>query len=302
MAEESKSSSKQDVLRLLPRQIRMILDRQFPDREGLQEIRLRIQRPLIAVYMGQEHLNREYVVTVDDIRETVECISSYSLYAFEDEIKRGFLTVPGGHRVGIAGKVVLEGGEVQCIRNISFLNIRLAHEKKGCAEAYLPKLCENGEVYHTLIVSPPMGGKTTLLRDLIRCFSNRGHTVSVIDERSEIAGSYMGVPGNDVGIRTDVLDRCPKALGMEMAIRSMAPEIVAVDEIGGRKDFDAVREVFHCGCKILATMHGKSVEDLLMKPFFVPVFQEGIFQRYVVRGEENGENRWKIYDENGRML
>ncbi|MBE5921815.1 MAG: stage III sporulation protein AA [Lachnospiraceae bacterium] len=304
-----------EILQLFPHRIRMLFLGRPIEFEQMQEIRLRVRQPLMMIYGGSEyiistkggfckHANPPYIVTENDIRETVEYISNYSLYAFEEDIKRGFLTVPGGHRVGIAGKTVVEQGRVKCIRNISFLNIRLSHEMKGCAEGCLPQIMHKDGVFHTLIVSPPMGGKTTLLRDMIRLLSNMRYHISVIDERSEIAGSYLGAPSNDLGMRTDVLDACPKALGLEMVIRSMAPDIVAVDEIGGEEDFAALRNAVNCGCVILATMHGRSMEDLLCKPFFRDAFEQKMFERFLVRGRnaDKQERIWEIYDGRGQRI
>lgn len=140
-------------------------------------------------------------------------------------------------------------------------------------------MVNKGNVCHTLIISPPMCGKTTLLRDLIRQVSDGntylpGMSVGVVDERSEIAGSYQGIPQNDLGIRTDILDCCPKAEGMMMLIRSMSPEVVAVDELGDYEDIHAIESVIHCGCKLFATVHGSSIEDIKRKPLMQRLVQE----------------------------
>ena len=218
---------------------------------------------------GNEQYEKENIHYVDrcELMETMEYIAGYSLYAYEDELRQGFLTIQGGHRVGVAGKILMEEGKVRSIRYISFLNIRLAHQVEGCADKVMPFIVENGEVCHTLIISPPCCGKTTLLRDVIRQISNgnawcEGKNVGVVDERSEIGGAYQGVPQNDLGIRTDLLDCCPKAEGMMMLIRSMSPEVVAVDEIGDYGDIKAIESVLNCGCRLIATVHGSSVEDI----------------------------------------
>ena len=151
----------------------------------------------------------------------------------------------------------------------------------------MPFIVENGEVCHTLIISPPCCGKTTLLRDVIRQISNgnawcEGKNVGVVDERSEIGGAYQGVPQNDLGIRTDLLDCCPKAEGMMMLIRSMSPEVVAVDEIGTGEDIRAIESVVNCGCKLLATVHGNSMEDMKQKPLLNRLVESHVFERYIV--------------------
>ena len=217
----------------------------------------------------------------------MEYIGNYSLYAYEDEIRQGYLTIQGGHRVGIAGKAVIEDGKVRGISPISCINLRISHSVEGCADPVMPYLWEKEEFCHTLIVSAPRCGKTTLLRDVIRQISDgaggrRGLTVGVVDERSEIAGACRGVAQNRMGIRTDVLDGCPKAEGMMMLIRSMSPEVVAVDEIGTAEDLRALESVLNCGCRILATVHGNSMEDVRQKPLLGDLVERHVFQRYIL--------------------
>ena len=253
---------------------------------------------------GNEQYEKENIHYVDrcELMETMEYIAGYSLYAYEDELRQGFLTIQGGHRVGVAGKILMEEGKVRSIRYISFLNIRLAHQVEGCADKVMPFIVENGEVCHTLIISPPCCGKTTLLRDVIRQISNgnawcEGKNVGVVDERSEIGGAYQGVPQNDLGIRTDLLDCCPKAEGMMMLIRSMSPEVVAVDEIGDYGDIKAIESVLNCGCRLIATVHGSSVEDIEKKPLLQKMVKEHVFDRYIIlNGKKKIGSVWGIFD------
>ena len=308
-----------DILRIFSLHIRQILEQADLDFDWLQEIRLRADRPLVIVERGREafltetgnrtgDFRRAWQVTAQELRETMEFVGKYSLYAYEDELKQGYLTLRGGHRVGVAGKTVLEGDKVKGIRYISCVNVRLSHEIPGCADSVLPYLYGESGICHTLIVSPPRCGKTTLLRDLVRQISNgsekrRGYTVGVVDERSEICGCYMGIPGNDVGIRTDVMDACPKAEGMMMLVRSMAPDIVAVDEIGDYRDSRAIETVFHCGCRLLATVHGSSMEDILKKPLLQRLVQYRCFERYIVLDQEKEAGHVRdIFDERGTRL
>ena len=251
---------------------------------------------------GNEQYEKENIHYVDrcELMETMEYIAGYSLYAYEDELRQGFLTIQGGHRVGVAGKILMEEGKVRSIRYISFLNIRLAHQVEGCADKVMPFIVENGEVCHTLIISPPCCGKTTLLRDVIRQISNgnawcEGKNVGVVDERSEIGGAYQGVPQNDLGIRTDLLDCCPKAEGMMMLIRSMSPEVVAVDEIGDYGDIKAIESVLNCGCRLIATVHGSSVEDIEKKPLLQKMVKEHVFDRYIILSGKK-KNRFGVGD------
>ena len=307
-----------EITRLFPAKIRAALERSRFDMEQLYEIRLRVNAPLILIYGGKEdfltndgRLTKEMqnvcLVQAEDLRETMEYVSNYSMYAFEEEIRQGFITIQGGHRVGIAGKTVLDGDKIKSLKYISYINLRLSHQIKGCATPILPYIIKKNNVCHTLIISPPMCGKTTLLRDLIRQISDGngylpGKSVGVV-ERSEIAGSYQGIPQNDLGIRTDILDCCPKAEGMMMLIRSMSPEVIAVDELGDYEDIHAIESVIHCGCKLLATVHGSSVDDIKRKPLLQRLVQEKIFERYIILQNKDKAGRVKaIFDERGTCL
>ena len=255
------------------------------DTEHLKEIRIRADRPVLMMYGNREYRSKA-VVEREQLKEILAYLSYYSLYAYEDEIRQGYLSLPGGHRAGIAGRTVLEQGRIRTITDVSSLNIRFAHEVKGCADRLLPWIRKEGGLWHTLLASAPGHGKTTLLRDCIRQISegdreHPGLTVGVVDERSEIAGSFRGVPGNDVGMRTDVLDGCPKAEGMMMLIRSMAPKVVAVDEIGSREDLEALTTAINCGCVVMATVHAGSMEELKQKPVLKEMIEAGMFERYV---------------------
>ena len=309
----------EEIAKLFPAHIRQALLAAHFDMDQVYEIRLRVNAPLILIYQGKEYfLTREgefsreesqgCFVRAEDLKETMEYVSSYSMYAFEEEIRQGFITIQGGHRVGIAGKTVLEGDRIKSVKYISYMNLRLSHQIKGCASPILPYIIKNGRICHTLIISPPRCGKTTLLRDLIRQVSSGssympGVSVGVVDERSEIGGSYQGIPQNDLGIRTDVLDCCPKAEGMMMLIRSMSPEVVAVDELGDYEDIHAIESVIHCGCKLFATVHGSSIEDIKRKPLMQRLVRERIFERYIVLHHQDRAGRVKaIFDERGTSL
>ena len=265
---------------------------------GIEEIRLRINRPVRIVGGG-----RMYYLTSDgqlcsrsqdaivchreELARCLELMSDYSLYAFNEEIKNGFITLPGGHRVGICGRAVCDKGEVKHIKNISSMNFRLAGEKVGIADELSKHLLRGGGLYSTLILSPAGCGKTTLLRDIVRCVSNQGITVSVIDERSEIAACYKGVPQNDVGDCTDVMDMVPKSRGIMMVLRAMSPRVIAVDEINQSEDLGAIRSARSCGAALLCTMH--SDENC----FDQQIMSEGIFERYI----QLGNNRsCRVYD------
>lgn len=307
------------VIKIFSRTLRDILLKTAIDFECIQEFRLRVWMPFLMILDNQEYyLTKEgrlstqseeaYLVTREDVKETIEHISSHSLYAFEEELKQGFLTLQGGHRIGIAGKVVMDERGIRTIKYISCLNVRLAHEILGCGDRIMPYLYEDGQVLHTLLISPPRCGKTTLLRDIVRQFSDGfpgfpGVTVGVVDERSEIGACYQGEPQNHVGMRTDILDCCPKAKGMMMMIRTMSPTVIAVDEIGSREDLEAMEYVMNCGCKLVASVHGNTVEDLRQKPVLKKLVQEKMFERYIVLdncgevGHVSG-----IFDSDGRKI
>ncbi len=312
-------NKKEDFMKIFTSQIRTILSKLQIDFEQLQEIRLRIQSPLLILYQNKEFYvkedgslgdNREnaYIISKNEIKETMEYISNYSLYAYEEEMKQGFITIQGGHRIGLAGKVIMEKDMIKSMKYISFLNVRLSHQMKGCADGILPYMIEENNVKHTLIISPPRCGKTTLLRDIIRQISNgteyfKGVTVGVVDERSEIGACYMGVPQNELGVRTDILDCCPKAKGMLMLIRTMSPQVIAVDEIGSREDIEAIEYVINCGCKLIATVHGSSIEDIRTKPLLRELLQEHVFERYIILNNKKKVGMvTEIFDSQGTPL
>ncbi|MDE6232682.1 MAG: stage III sporulation protein AA [Lachnospiraceae bacterium] len=308
-----------ELIRLFSINIRNRLKMLRLDLEKLQEIRMRVNGPMILKYAGREYFvedgggmsrvsSRPYIVVQNEMRETMEYIGNYSLYAFEDEIRQGFITVQGGHRIGIAGKVIVEDGHIKSIKYISSINIRISHEIRGCANKVLNYISSGDGMYHTLIISPPGCGKTTLLRDVVRQLSNggpkrRGMTIGVVDERSEIASCYMGIPQNDVGSRTDVLDCCPKDRGMIMLIRSMSPEILAVDEIGGMEEVDALRYAVNCGCKMIATVHGSSMDDIRRRYAINNLVEGKVFERYIILDKSMGVGSVAaIYDMEGCSL
>lgn len=308
----------EEILRLFPERIRGKWQDVARQAEKLQEIRLRAGSPLTVLVDGKEWFVNAQGKIVDrqeaaarqegaELEEILKHLCQYSIYAFADEIRQGFLTVQGGHRVGLAGQALLNGEDrIVNMKYIRYLNIRIAHQVKGAADPLIPLLYERGRVMSTLLISPPGGGKTTMLRDLIRQISNgtaygRGINVSVVDERSEIAGSFLGIAQNDVGIRTDVLDGCPKVEGMMRLIRTMSPQALAVDELGGVGDLRALRMANGCGCKLLATIHGGSLEEVLHKNYMRYAIEESLFERYVVLNR--GAGAWGIagvYDREGK--
>lgn len=276
--------------------------------EELIEIRLRVNQPLqIITHYHDYFLNKNgqrvekpedgYIVSEKDLERAFLILTRNSLYAIERQLVEGFITIPGGHRVGFTGQAIMENGELKTIKNINSLNYRLTREMIGIAEGVIDKIydSENDYIYNTLIISPPICGKTTLLRDLIRLISQgvpeiglRGRKIAVVDERSEIAGAYNGIAQNRIGNRTDLLDNCPKARGMLILIRSMSPEVLAVDEIGREEDVRALEEAINAGVSLLATVHGRDIDSVKRRPSIRHLIDSNLFQRYIILSRKKG--------------
>ena len=273
---------------------------------GLTEIRLRHSKPL-TLYCGlgerfvdelgqlTTYPERGYRLSGEDVFNTLLIISQSSLYSMEEELRNGFITLRGGHRVGFVGEVVVDNGRIRIIKNIASFNFRISRELPGVANPVIPLIIKSNRVYNTLVISPPGCGKTTIIRDITRQLSDgipnigfKGVKVGVVDERSEIAGAYEGIPLNNIGIRTDVIDACPKAEGMLLMIRSMSPQVLIADEIGRLEDTNAIREAVSAGVNIIVTAHGASIEQLQQRPCMIELLREKIFERYIFLGYSRG--------------
>ncbi|MCI9001885.1 MAG: stage III sporulation protein AA [Oscillibacter sp.] len=247
-----------------------------------EELRLRAGQPLTVLLPAGE-LPLEVQVASEELETLCDIATEFSRYAATETIREGFLPVRGGFRVGLCGTAVMKEGTNTNLKHLSSAVIRIARERKGIAEAIAPQLFQNGFFLNTLILSPPGGGKTTLLRDLIRCLSQGGEglppqRIALIDERGEVAVVHRGVPQMDVGPHTDVLDACPKALGIPMVLRAMNPQIIAVDEITVREDLTAMNLAAGCGVGLLATIHAAGVPELLGKPLYRQLLENQVFR------------------------
>lgn len=291
----------EEILRIFPNHVSSVLLKVINQRQKeLQEIRIRQNQP-IEVIFNHDFKRVRHIVTKEDITFILNQLSEYSLYRLTDELREGYITIQGGHRIGLAGQVVSEKGSVKTIKHISFLNIRIAKEKINVATPIIKYLYKDNYL-NTLIVGPPQAGKTTYLRDISRLIglgwgSVEPKKVAIIDERSEIAACKDGVPQHQIGMRTDVMDACPKAEGMMMVIRSMSPDVIIVDELGNDRDISALLEAINAGVSVICTIHGNSLQQLKQRPSLKSIFVEKIFDRIIVlKNSKTPGYIHKIYD------
>lgn len=252
-------------------------------KKNLEEVRIRNGNHVLIFAGGKEYELECKKGKIDNyiINNIFNALLNHSAYAYQEELANGYITIEGGHRVGVCGKAVMESGKVKTIKDISSVNIRRSREIPGVSDPCMGYLLNGkGQIHNTLIISPPKCGKTTLLRDMIRNLSGMGYQVGVCDERSEISGMYNGKPSYDLGIRTDVLDGCPKEKGMIMLIRSMSPDIIATDEIGKKEDCHAIEAAVCAGVGLLTTIHGSNYADVKNSGIGEMV-ERGVFERLI---------------------
>lgn len=282
-------------------QVAFVLPAPLADRlEGLkaeemltvEELRLRRGYPMTVLLPGGECPLGGEPVSERDLREVLERASQASAHTVLEQVKSGFVTLRGGHRIGLCGTVSRKNGEITTLRYLSSLSIRVARAVEGQAAGLLSELTENGAFLSTLILGPPGSGKTTLLRELIRTLSDghgiRPHRVGVADERGEIAALWQGKAQFRVGKQTDILDGCPKAEGLSILLRGMNPQVLAADEITHPADVTAMIEAAGCGAALLATAHGGSIDDLKRRPVYRALLNESVFRRAIVLNRTSG--------------
>lgn len=280
-----------DILKFFPRGIANEIDKKISIIEELvQEIRIRVGNKIIIKTNKKDDIIINYFVTQEEILEIMQIICNNSIYSYQNEIANGYITIKGGHRVGVTGDVVLENNKVINIKYISSLNFRIARQILDCSNNILKYVInlEENTVFHTLIVSPPGAGKTTILKDLVRKISDgipeigfKGIDVSLIDERGEISAMYNGVPQNKIGIRTDVLENVSKPIGIKMAVRSMAPKVIVADEIGNYNDIEAINYAVCSGVKGIFTAHSLSYETMMLNKELNKLINMKIIERII---------------------
>lgn len=286
----------------------LIKNIQVEQYERIEEIRIRNSKK-IYVKLINDYLTINYIVKTEDILETMQLISENSIYSYQNQICNGYITIKGGHRVGITGNVAIEDNKVININYIYSLNFRIAKEITGVSNEIIKYIYnpQEGIIYNTLIVGKPASGKTTLLRDLIRNISSGGtnrntnglirepFNVSVVDERSEISAMYKGIPQNDLGERVDILENIPKVLGIKLMIRSMAPDVIVADEIGGVGDTEVINYAICSGVKGIFTAHGDSLESLCKNPEISNLINMNLLERIIILSNKEKGKIQRIY-------
>ncbi|MFB5662010.1 stage III sporulation protein AA [Alteribacillus sp. HJP-4] len=298
----------EEVYSILSEPVRSLVT-ESPESGKIEEIRLRIHAPLELITSGGvvyplDRAGRMHEVSEKDIEYTFYQLSEFSLYAIQDKLREGYVTTKGGHRVGVSGQVVKDGSGVLTVKHISSLNIRVAKDTSVVPLSFLRRLFIN-EYCSVLVIGPPQSGKTTFIRELAKHISSGtiseflpSKKVGVIDERSEIAASYRGIPSFNVGPRTDVLDNCPKAEGIMMSIRSMSPEFIIVDEIGRAEDAKAIMDAVLAGVHVICTAHGRTLEVVRKRPALQELFLQDIFQKFIIL-DDNKAGRLLGKEKNG---
>ena len=282
------------VILYLPRHIGDIISRLISKTQiEIDEIRLRANCPLTISVFGEScfvtptggisnHESDAYRLSAQEVQTAFSAVCENSVYAHLEELRQGFITIKGGHRVGVCGKAVTEDGRIKTFKEISSLNFRIANQIIGIADGIIDSIIKGKGVTSTLIISPPGMGKTTLLRDIARQVSDRGFRCGIADDRGELAAMHLGVASNLVGAQTDIIDGAPKAEAIEMLLRTMSPEVIISDEIASDSDVAALRVASGTGVAIIATTHGAAIEEVMRRNVLLPLFKDKIFSQAVL--------------------
>ena len=275
------------ILEYFPSRIGQVIIDNLNEEEKnvLEEIRIRVGKPIILKLRNESKI-LDYIVKTQDILQIIEKITENSMYSYQKQICSGYITLRGGHRVGISGNVVMEEEKVININYIYSLNFRIARQIIGVSEKIVNEIMYNNNIYNTLIISKPGAGKTTLLRDLIRNIS-KIKTVGVVDERGEITAMYKNEPQNDMGLKVDILSNVSKSVGMNMLVRSMAPDVICADEIGTKEDIEAIKYAVTSGAKGIFTAHGDSMERKEKSPILKELLELNVIDKIIILNKEN---------------
>ncbi len=285
------------VLGLLPDRLKQsipVLTRE--ELACVEEVRLRAGQKVMLTMQGTVRPLTGSEVEQQELDQLLQKASNWSIHTVLHQLREGYMTVEGGHRLGVAGTAVMEHGQVRTIRDISSINMRVARQIKGCASDVALQIRTGNRVKNTLILAPPGAGKTTLLRDMIRIFSQQGVRVAVADERGELAAAWQGRAQMDLGGCTDVLTGCPKAQAVHMLLRGMNPQVVAVDEITAPEDVRAMEQAMGCGVAVLATAHAEDLEDMRRRAVYRGLLTAGVFERFVILTRVGGKRAICVKD------
>jgi len=300
------------LIQILPTRLKSAIEKL--DINKITELRLRVGQACVIYYGNRFYLGSSGIVeskeqalitTLQELQDIVFSACEFSVYAHNDELKQGFVTLKNGIRLGICGEIVADKNTVKTIKNFSSLNIRIPHSIENCSLNILPYLYDDNNVYNTLIISPPGAGKTTMLRDLALQFSKKNivDNILIVDERNEIASMNGGISQLNVGSNVDVYSSCSKQFGLINGIRTMSPQIIFLDELATSQDLDALDYAIGSGVGIMATVHSMNIYTLQQKPLFQNLLKAGVFDRFIVLSTRNGIGTIEgVFDKNNVCL